>query len=151
MIRLPRFARPPGPILGAATMSGLALMLIAVIVARSPYTHANLSPEGYHRTDIAYVGQEYPLPWLRLADPRLARTGDPAQDGRLLFTEYGCTSCHGLTGQGGAVGKEISGDSALKISSKVREGPKNMPAFSTSVLSDSDLQKLIAFLQSIKH
>lgn len=142
---------PPGPILGAATMSGLALMLIAVIVARSPYTHANLSPEGYNRTDISYVGQAYPLPWLRLADPRLASTGDPAQDGRLLFMEYGCTSCHGLTGQGGAVGKEISGDSALKITSKVREGPKNMPAFHTSVLSDSDLQKIIAFLQSIKH
>jgi mono/diheme cytochrome c family protein len=132
-------------------MSGLAFMLIGIVIARSPYTHGNLSPQGYNRTDIVYVGQEYPLPWLRLANPRLAQTGDAVANGQALFFSDGCASCHGLTGQGGAVGKQISGDSALKISSKVREGPKTMPAFDTTVLSDSDLKELIAFLQSIKH
>jgi mono/diheme cytochrome c family protein len=138
-------------IFGLITISGLAFTLIAIVISRSPYTHGNLSPQGYHRTEIALVGEEQPFEGIGLADPQLARTGDPVQDGRALFFQYGCTSCHGLKGEGEAVGKAISGDSALKITSKVREGPKNMPAFHTSVLSDSDLQKIIAFLQSIKH
>jgi mono/diheme cytochrome c family protein len=130
-------------------VGGVAFLLIAVIVARSPYTHANLSPVGYSRTEIAHVGEENPFQGFGLADPRLANTGDPAQDGRALFFSYGCASCHGLNGQGGVVGKEISGDSALKISTKVREGSKAMPSFDTNVLPDPDLQDLTAFLQSV--
>ena len=130
-------------------MSGLAFTLIAVIIARSPYTHGNLHAEGYNRTDIIYLGQEHAFEGVPLADPALATTGDAAQNGRVLFFGYGCASCHGLQGQGGPVGKEISGDSALKISSKVRDGPKTMPAFDAGVFPDSDLQELIAFLQSV--
>jgi mono/diheme cytochrome c family protein len=148
---MPRFSIPPGPILGAIMMSGLAFMLIGIVIARSPYTHGNLSPVGYNRTDIAYVGQAHPFEGLPLANPRLAQTGDAVANGQALFFSYGCASCHGLKGQGQAVGKEISGDSALKITSKVREGPKTMPAFDATLLPDSDLQELIAFLQSIKH
>jgi mono/diheme cytochrome c family protein len=129
-------------------MSGLAFTLIVVIISRSPYTHGNLSPEGYNRTDIIYVGQEHPFTGIGLVDPRLADTGDPVQDGRTLFFAYGCASCHGLNGEGAAVGKELAGDSALKITTKVRDGPRTMPAFDPSVLGDSDLEKLIAFLQS---
>ncbi len=147
---LGRLRVPPGPILGAVMMSGLAFTLIVVIIARSPYTHGNLSPQGYNRTDIIYVGQEHPFSgnWLGLTDPRLADTGDPVQDGRTLYFAYGCASCHGLNGEGAVVGKELAGDSALKITTKVRDGPKAMPAFDPSVLPDADLQKLIAFLQS---
>jgi mono/diheme cytochrome c family protein len=137
-------------IIGLLTISGLAFTLVGIVIARSPYTHGNLSPKGYHRTEITLVGEEQPFEGLGLADPRLAQTGDPVQDGRALFFQYGCASCHGLKGKGEVVGKEISGDSALKISSKVREGPKGMPSFDASLLPDSDLQKLIAFLQSIK-
>ncbi len=143
-----RLRVPPGPILGAVMMSGLAFTLIVVIISRSPYTHGNLSAEGYNRTDIIYVGQEHPFTGIGLVDPRLADTGDPVQDGRTLFFAYGCASCHGLNGEGAAVGKELAGDSALKITTKVRDGPKAMPAFDPSVLGDSDLEKLIAFLQS---
>ena len=146
---LGRLRVPPGPILGAVMMSGLAFTLIVIIIARSPYTHGNLSPGGYNRTGIIYVGQEYTLEGVPLADPKLAETGDPVQDGRILFFRYGCASCHGLSGEGQAVGKKIAGDSELKITKKVREGPGTMPAFDTSVLPDSDLQKLIAFLQSV--
>ena len=148
MIRLPRVSIPPGPILGAIMMSGLAFTLIAVIVARSPYTHGNLRPKGYDRTEIAYLGEEHPFEGL--ADPGLASTGDPLQDGRLLFLKYGCASCHGFEGQGAAVGKDLSKSDAEEISEKVRKGPKAMPAFLVSVLSDSDLQRLIDFLRSIK-
>jgi len=141
---------PPGPILGAIMMSGLAFTLIAVIIARSPYTHGNLRPEGYDRTDIIYLGEEHPFDGFPLADPALASTGDPAQDGRVLFFGYGCASCHGLKGQGAAVGKDLSKADAEEISKEVRRGPKTMPSFDPSVLPDSDLQKLIAFLKSTR-
>ena len=137
------------PYVMALAVGGVAFLLIAVIVARSPYTHANLSPVGYNRTEIAYVGEEYPFEGFGLAAPRLASTGDPAQDGRALFFSYGCASCHGLKGQGGPVGKDLSGASAEKVSRKVRAAPKAMPSFDTNVLPDSDLEKLIAFLQSL--
>ena len=139
---------PPGPILGAIMMSGLAFTLIAIVIARSPYTHGNLRPEGYDRTDIIYLGEEHPFEGIGLADPRLAGTGDPAQDGGVLFFGYGCASCHGLKGQGQAVGKDLSKSDAEEISKEVRRGPKTMPSFDPSVLSDVDLEKLIAFLKS---
>src|SRR3990172_1274304 len=141
---------PPGPILGAIMMSGLAFTLIAVIIPRSPYTHGNLQPEGYNRTEIIYLGQEHPFTGIGLADPSLASTGDPAQNGRVLFFGYGCASCHGLQGKGGAVGKNLSSPNNKKISQKARQGPKTMPSFDSSVLPDSDMQKLIAFLKSTR-
>ncbi len=137
------------PLILGVAMSGLAVTLIGVVIARSPYTHGNLSAAGYDRTGIIYVGQEQSFEGIPLADPGLANTGDPVQDGAALFFRYGCASCHGLNGEGGAVGKDLQGDSALKISTKVRDGPKTMPAFGTEVLPESDLQKLIAFLQSV--
>ena len=137
-------------IIGLITISGLAFTLIGIVIARSPYTHGNLSPEGYHRTEIALVGEEQPFEGLGLADPRLAQTGDPVQDGRMLFFKYGCASCHGFQGEGAVVGKDLGSADAEEISEEVRQGPKTMPAFLVSVLSDSDLQKLIAFLRSIK-
>ena len=140
---------PPGPILGAVMMSGLAFTLIVVIIYRSPYTHGNLSPEGYNRTDIIYVGEEHPFEGPGLVDPRTALTGDPVQDGRILFFGYGCASCHGLNGEGAAVGKDLSKSNAEEITDEVRKGPKTMPAFETGILSDSDLEKLIAFLESV--
>lgn len=130
-------------------ISGLALTLIAIVIARSPYTHGNLtSAAGYTRTKVAYVGETYLFEGMPLKHPEQAQTGDPVRDGALLFFQYGCAGCHSVNGSGGPVGKDLRGDSANKISTKVRDGPKGMPAFSSDSLPDADLQKLIAFLQS---
>ena len=137
------------PAILIATISGLALTLIVGIVIRSPYTHGNLSSTaGYTRTKVTYQGQTYLWQGMPLAKPAQAQTGDPVHDGQMLFFQYGCASCHLSTGSGGAVGKEIAGDSTNKITNKVREGPSGMPMFTTDMLPDSDLQKIIAFLQS---
>jgi mono/diheme cytochrome c family protein len=140
-----------GPIVGAIMMSGLAFTLIAIIIARSPYTHGNLRPQGYDRTEIAFVDEEPPFEGLGLADPQLATTGDPAQDGRALFFGYGCAACHGLKGQGGAVGADLDLDdiSFSEFRKDVRKGPKGMPSFLEETLSDEDLDKLYAFLESL--
>ncbi len=130
-------------------ISGLALTLIVGIVLRSPYTHGNLSsPVGYSRTKVAYLGETYLFEGMPLAKPAEAQTGDAVHDGQLLFFQYGCASCHGSNGAGGAVGKDLGDASASKISDKVRSGPKTMPAFSSSELPDADLDKLIAYLRS---
>ena len=135
-------------IVGLIMISGLAFTLIAIVIARSPYTHGNLRPEGYNRTPIVYVGEEPTFEGLGLAEPGLALTGDPEQDGRALFFKYGCASCHGVKGQGAAVGPDLSDSSASKIRREVRDGPEGMPAYVSSALSDEDLQEIIAFLKS---
>lgn len=135
-------------IVGLLTISGLAFILIAIVIARSPYTHGNLGPQGYDRTEIARVGEEHPFEGLGLADPQLARTGDPVEEGRALFFQYGCVSCHGLGGRGGVVGDDLEDVSMSDVLEEVRDGPKGMPAFVNSVLSDEDLEKIAAFLTS---
>lgn len=142
---------PPGPIVGAIMISGLAFTLIAIIIARSPYTHGNLQPEGYNRTEISRVGEEPPFEGVGLADPRLASTGDAAQDGKALFFQYGCASCHGLEGQGGAVGTDLDIDdiSRSEFGRDVRKGPKGMPSFLEETLTDEQLEKLYSFLESV--
>jgi hypothetical protein len=139
---------PPAPIMGAIVMACLAFSLIFIIIYRSPYTHSNLNPVDYDRTDIIYEAQTQPFTGVGLDSASFANSGDPAKDGRVLFFAFNCASCHGLNGEGGPVGKSLIGDSALKIKTKVREGPKGMPAFDPNVFTDEDMQKVIAFLQS---
>ena len=128
------------------TVSGLAFTLVGIVIARSPYTHANLSPQGYDRTEVAIVGEEFPFEGLGLADPFTA-TGDPVQDGRLLYFQYGCRSCHG-SGVGAIVGEDLDEVSPSEVRREVRDGPGGMPAYSSSLLSDEDLELIIAFLRS---
>jgi cytochrome c553 len=127
-------------------VSSLALTLVAVIIARSPYTHSNLSAGGYNRTEIIRVGEDHPFSGMPLIDPALARTGSDIKDGRTLFLQFGCATCHGLNGTGGAVGPNLRTATAAEIIAQVRSGPKSMPAFPTEVVSDSDLAKVVAFL-----
>ncbi len=129
------------------TVSGLAFMLIGIVIARSPYTHGNLSSQGYDRTEVAIVGEEYPFEGPGLADP-FVPTGDQVQDGQLLFFQYGCRSCHGATGTGAIVGEDLDEVSPSEVRREVRDGPKGMPAYSEATLSDEDLELIIAFLRS---
>ena len=129
-------------------VSALSLTLIAVVIARSPYTHSNLSPGGYSRTQIIRVGETQPFAGISLVNPGIARTGDPVLDGRMLFLQYGCAACHGLSGQGAAVGPNLRNATVAKITQQVRKGPTTMPAFPPELLPETDLEKLIAFLTS---
>ena len=147
---LRRLRVPPGPILGAVVMSGLAFTLIVVIVARSPYTHANLSPQGYNRTQIAYVGEDQPFEGLPLADPRQASTGDPRQDGRALFLRYGCASCHGLKAQGGVVGPRLTDASLSDVRRALSQGPEGMPSFDSAGITDEETASIVAYVQSLR-
>ena len=149
-MRAVRRSVPPGPIMGAIVMSALAFTLIGVIIARSPYTHHNLEPEGYDRTDVATLGEPPPFEGIHLADPDYT-TGDPLTDGRILFFANNCASCHGLTGQGATVGGDIDASdfNLSEFLQEVRKGPKGMPAFVEETLSDEEAEQLFAFLEAI--
>ena len=146
-----RFLVRTGPLLGAFMVSGLAFMLIVIVIAQSPYTHGNLEPQGYDRTEIIFVDEERPYNGFPLADPQLASTGDPVIDGGVLFVRYGCASCHGLQGQGAAVGNEIKAEElgVTTLQQLIRLGPRGMPQFLEEILSDEDIEKIFAYLTSV--
>lgn len=138
------------PAVLAATISGLAVVLIWGIVARSPETHANVRPEGFDRTPIGYVGIDSPFTGVGLGQP--APVADQVGRGGLLYFGFGCATCHGLAGQGGVVGPRlVSGDlGAGDLRQEVRRGPRGMPAFDEQVVSDEDLAAISRYLQSVR-
>lgn len=140
------------PAVFVAMISGLAFGLIVGVVARSPETHANVRPEGYDRTPIAYVGEESPFAGIGLVDPWLVTDLDQGARGRILFLGYSCAACHGLAGQGGVVGSDLDPDELTlpEFRRDVRSGPKGMPAFMDEILSDDDLETIYAFLETIR-
>jgi mono/diheme cytochrome c family protein len=74
----------------------------------------------------------------------------PAEQGREEFIELGCYQCHGYQGQGGAAPRlapnPISLENFMRI---VRRPPNVMPAYSPAVLSEEQLKRMHAYLESI--
>ena len=79
-----------------------------------------------------------------------APAGD-AQNGKKIFASYGCYQCHGYQGQGGAAGPRIAPDPLPfdGLAAFVRTTSGEMPPYTTTILSDSDLADIYAYLQSI--
>jgi ubiquinol-cytochrome c reductase cytochrome b subunit len=79
-----------------------------------------------------------------------ATTG-PVAEGAKLFYDKGCEFCHTIDGYGGIRGPDLSdaGDrmTAEQITTRIYSGATNMPSYRGN-MSDSDLAKLIAFLES---
>jgi mono/diheme cytochrome c family protein len=68
----------------------------------------------------------------------------------MLYLQYGCASCHGLSGTGAVVAPELLGEvgSLGGFFEDVREGPKEMPGYASSVLTDDNLELIHRFLNS---
>jgi mono/diheme cytochrome c family protein len=76
-----------------------------------------------------------------------------AQNGKRIYTSYGCYQCHGHEGQGSTqtAGPRI-GPPAISIAafaSAIRQPTNQMPPYTSKVVSDSDIADMYAFLQSI--
>jgi mono/diheme cytochrome c family protein len=82
--------------------------------------------------------------------PTLA--ADPAAEGKQIFIRVGCYQCHGYAAQGGAAGLKLAPDPLPYdvLSTFVRNTTGAMPAYSEHVLPDADLQKIYAYLKSLK-
>ncbi|VAW09502.1 Biotin carboxyl carrier protein of acetyl-CoA carboxylase [hydrothermal vent metagenome] len=132
----------------AAIFTALGMVIVFV---RAPVSNTDLTdPAVYDRTPIGYIDATYPYEGFGLADTSSAQTGDPVVDGKALSLQYGCAACHAPTGLGGVVGVDLIEEvgSFNSFVEDVREGPKGMPAYSESSLSDADLQKIYDFLKA---
>lgn len=91
-----------------------------------------------------------------------AKTADHPASGKIrygkrIFAAQGCETCHGAAGQGGSqTGTGIAGprispptQSFSTFMTRVREPGGQMPAYSSSRVSDTDLAGVYAFLKSI--
>jgi len=98
------------------------------------------------RALIAYVASLGPGP--PIPHPQPAQGSVSA--GMQLFTDH-CAGCHQVTAEGGyvpdSVAPPLAPDSPTQIAEAVRIGPNLMPRFSRSLLSDRELNSVIAYVQ----
>lgn len=143
---------------GGSMWISVALASVAIITAigmvtvfvRAPVSNSHITaPDGYDRTVVNYLDVSYPYEGFGLDDDSDARTGDPLVDGSVLYFQYGCAACHGLTGQGAVVGGALVGEigSFGSFAEDMREGPKGMPAYGEGTISDEKLEKIHAYLK----
>ena len=90
-----------------------------------------------------------PIPPQRPA-PTAAPSGN-AENGKKLFTGYGCYECHGREAQGSTATGPRLGPRPLAftaLSKYVRQPTGQMPPYTSKVVSDADLADIYAFLQA---
>lgn len=106
----------------------------------------------HHRIMVAALGLSV-LAGCTAAWAQNAPAGDAA-NGKRVYLADGCFTCHGRSGQGGAMNypTPILAQTALPLEAFraiVRVGPNDMPAFSEKVLPDKDLADIHTFLRSL--
>lgn len=79
-----------------------------------------------------------------------AASGGDAAKGKIIFTSKGCIGCHGPDGKGTAAAPSLVGVSGDAVKKQLRTPKDKMPAFGPSMVSDSDMEDLIAFLSTLK-
>jgi mono/diheme cytochrome c family protein len=74
-----------------------------------------------------------------------------AENGKRLFTNYGCYQCHGREAQGGAGGPRIGPNPIpfAAFSRYIRQPGGQMPPYTDKVVSDAELADIHAFLRSL--
>ncbi len=74
-----------------------------------------------------------------------------AENGRKLFTAYGCYECHGRQGAGASTGPRIGAPimTLAAVVRYVRAPTGQMPPYTAKVVSDQDLTDIYAFLKSL--
>lgn len=142
-----------GGIVGAVAV--LAVVLIAVIVATGPNTHANLGePDlGFSRVPTGNIDVVEPFATPLTQEGQAFFQDEVAAGtarGRGLFFSNGCATCHGLTGAGGSVGPTIAGGEidSEEFFDGIRDGDKGMPQYDTLRLSDEAAQAILDFLMA---
>lgn len=143
--------RPATPLLFGSLTTVIGLVLL-VVLARNPTTHANLEgPDGHDRTPHAHIGESSPYQGFGIADP-MAATDDPGGAGRAAYIGYGCVACHGLKGAGAVVGGDLGSATRDDLESfirDVRKGPEVMPEYDESVLDDDTLALIHTYLDDV--
>jgi ubiquinol-cytochrome c reductase cytochrome c subunit len=74
-----------------------------------------------------------------------------AENGKKLFVKFGCYTCHGYQGQGGAAGARLAPRpiALAALIAYVRHPSGSMPPFTNKVVTDAELADIHAFLASV--
>jgi mono/diheme cytochrome c family protein len=77
-----------------------------------------------------------------------------AAEGKRLYLATGCFTCHGRSGQGGAMNgpAPILAKTAMPFDGfmgQLRQPSRDMPAYSEIVMSDKQIADIYAFLQTL--
>jgi mono/diheme cytochrome c family protein len=79
-----------------------------------------------------------------------APAGD-ADNGRKIYTRYGCWQCHGFEAQGGAGARLAPNVWAFPAFAQYVRAPRaQMPGYSSKVLKDSEIADIYTFLLTIR-
>jgi mono/diheme cytochrome c family protein len=107
-----------------------------------------------HFTAVALVAGAFAvLGFAAAALAQNAGSGDVAI-GKRIYLADGCFACHGRAGQGGAMNYPAPAIAQVEMPLEsflayLRDAPNDMPAYSTSVLSDKEATDIYAFLRSL--
>jgi mono/diheme cytochrome c family protein len=85
------------------------------------------------------------------APANTAASAANAERGKRLFQEKNCYYCHGTTGQGSRDGARITNTvlNAEGLIRYVRKPAGAMPAYTEKLISDQELQDIVAYLKSL--
>jgi ubiquinol-cytochrome c reductase cytochrome c subunit len=74
-----------------------------------------------------------------------------AENGKKLFEQYGCYTCHGHLGQGSTAGPRLAPRpiAAVALIAYVRHPAGQMPPFTDKVITDVQLTDIHAYLASV--
>ena len=80
----------------------------------------------------------------------LAQDGN-ADNGKKLFSKFGCYECHGYQGQGGGAGAKLAPQplTTARLIAYVRHPSGSMPPYTVKVASDAELADIRAYLASV--
>ena len=79
-----------------------------------------------------------------------APAGD-AENGKKIYTSYGCYQCHNYAANGGGAGPRLAPKPIAfqAFARQVRKPSNEMPPYTAKVLSDKELADIYAFLLTI--
>jgi mono/diheme cytochrome c family protein len=72
-----------------------------------------------------------------------------AKQGKELYEKYSCYACHGYDGHGGSGTRLVPMRMNLAVFSAYIRNPRQMPPYTTKVLSDAQAADLWAFIKAI--
>jgi ubiquinol-cytochrome c reductase cytochrome c subunit len=88
------------------------------------------------------------FPIVAFAQTAGAPAGSP-QNGKELYLKYSCYACHGYDGHGGAGARLVPMRLTVERFSSYVHNPRQMPPYTTRVLSDAQLADLLAYIKSL--
>jgi mono/diheme cytochrome c family protein len=97
-------------------------------------------------TMASVAGAQTPAPSKQSAAP-----AGNAENGKKIYTSYGCYQCHNYAANGGGAGPRLAPKPMAfeAFTRQVRKPSNEMPPYTAKVLSDKELADIYAFLLTI--